>query len=363
MISVALASEMTKASKSSVSSLEQAKELLQTTVRMFYEARHAVVLDYVISMSVLPDDALAERLHCQQKDAHRLMAALRDDRLIRTESRIETRGLDTKPFTRTYMYIDYKQSVRTIKWRLERMREASEARLRADLEKRGYKCKQCGKHWSPLDVHSLRCKAEGFLCDNCDLVLDIDEDTSSVSKKPQELHVQLMENIAPLVNILRQIKVDELPNANPSELISKQKKEVVLSTVPTSPPIEDKTSDLSLPVKLDMGVVVELPEEAEHDAEQRREMPHWYTHSTVTGERLDGGSPRTEEPPVKKSRSVEIVFDDASADMLQENQENPKVKVRGVEKLFSNVTEEDKRMMTSEEYEQYFDHFLRIQGQ
>jgi transcription initiation factor IIE alpha subunit len=343
------------------SSLERAKELLQTTVRMFYESRHAVVLDYVITMSLLSDDGLAERMHCQQKDAHRLMAVLRDDRLIRTESRVETRGIDAKPLTRTYMYIDYKQAVRTIKWRLERMREASEARLRADLEKRGYKCRQCGRHWSPLDVHTLHCGADGFLCDICGLVLDLDEDNLSANKKPQELHVQLMECVAPLVHILRQIKMEELPIVNPSDLISKQKKEVVLSGMASSSS-DDKASDLSLPGKLDIGVVVELPEEAEKEANQKREAPHWYTHSTVTGERLDGKSLGIEEPPMKKSKSVEIVFDDAG-DLQQDNQENPIVKVRGIEKLFSEVTEEDKRMMTSEEYEEYFEHFLRIQGQ
>lgn len=366
-------------------------ELLRHVSRLFHDPKHTVCLDYIIRMRCIADDALAERLHCQLKDVHRILAVLRDDKMIKVESRQEGAGGGSAPVTsssaqnskmgttRMYSFVDLRQAVRAIRWRLEKMREASEARLRADLERKGYKCGQCGKRWSPLDVQSLTVSVDGFQCDNCDLtvVTDDEEDDpktattmATVKKRPQELHVQLMDTVAPLVLILKRINIDDLPIVRFTELMKS------VNTLQTTKNTDDNTP-LKTPAALEIGVTVELDSDPSQGT-TKHDLPVWYTHSTVTGEKLVDKQSRDfspfdsnalddadkEEPPNKKSRSVEIVFgdfDDIPSPHTQDT--DPTILVRGVEKPFSVVTEEDKRMMTSEEYERYFEHYLRIQGQ
>lgn len=316
---------------------------------------------------VLTDEHLAVLLHCQLKQVHRLVGYLRSERLLRmgqytvsSTSSASSNSKSDKPINKTYIYIDYKQAVSMIRWRLDKMRMASEARLREDLERKGYKCGQCGHKWSPLEVHHLKSSDSGFICDNCEIEL-IDDDSSAHdknmhnAKKPTEFHSLLMDTLSPIVALLRKIKVDEIPTFNANELIRRldNKQESPAPAPSPTPPNQ-------------VGVSVELPlENQPSNPSTSVSLPIWHTHSTVTGERIKDDAKRTLESlesPVKRQKSIEIVFDADDNQSDDGNDEDVVVSVQGVNKRFAEITEDDKRMMTSDEYERYFDHYLAIQG-
>ncbi|KAJ3045258.1 hypothetical protein HDV00_011130 [Rhizophlyctis rosea] len=69
----------------------------------------------------MKDDELAKALRTQTKELHKLCGKLKTDGLIKTESVPEyftQGGKERRKFTRTFYYIDYKNFVDVVKWRI-----------------------------------------------------------------------------------------------------------------------------------------------------------------------------------------------------------------------------------------------------
>lgn len=69
-------------------------------------------------------------MQCLIKDVNKIAAKLREDRLIKTISRQETREYDGRLFHRTYYYIDFGIFADVVKYRLYLMRKTLEERIK-----------------------------------------------------------------------------------------------------------------------------------------------------------------------------------------------------------------------------------------
>lgn len=73
----------------------------------------------------MPDDVIIDRMQIIIRDFNRVVAKLQQDRLVKCEARQQPRA-DEKLITRNYLYIDYKQFVDVVKFRIFKMRQSVE---------------------------------------------------------------------------------------------------------------------------------------------------------------------------------------------------------------------------------------------
>ena len=100
--------------------MDVAKTLVRCVMRAFYSTQENLVIDALIMHSALRDDDLAYLMKMNLKDLHKLCAALRDSRFLVVHSRPEMQEGKTRPVSRTYYYIDYRQTIDAIKWRVHK---------------------------------------------------------------------------------------------------------------------------------------------------------------------------------------------------------------------------------------------------
>ena len=74
----------------------------------------------------LRDDVIAAKLHTIPRESNRLLARLREDRLIRCESKNEK---DSNKPSKTFYFIDFKQLVDVVKFKIYRMKQIISASL------------------------------------------------------------------------------------------------------------------------------------------------------------------------------------------------------------------------------------------
>ncbi|KKF96125.1 Transcription initiation factor IIE subunit alpha [Ceratocystis platani] len=87
--------------------MDLAQNLVRMVTRAFYETRHIIIVDAVITHSALRDNDLAYIMSMNIKDLHKLVGKLLEERLIHKFGRPELREGQTRPVTQTYYYIDY----------------------------------------------------------------------------------------------------------------------------------------------------------------------------------------------------------------------------------------------------------------
>ncbi|CAI4212156.1 unnamed protein product [Parascedosporium putredinis] len=98
--------------------MDLAQTLLKMVMRAFYDTRQIIAVDAVITHSCLRDDELAYLASLNTKDLHKLVAKLKEERLLHQFNRPEMREGQARPITRIYYYIDYRQTIDAIKWRV-----------------------------------------------------------------------------------------------------------------------------------------------------------------------------------------------------------------------------------------------------
>lgn len=101
--------------------LELVQLLLRRICRGFYSARHSILLDIVLRHSAIRDDHLALMMGLQNQEARKICGRLREDRLLTLHTRPEMKIGHTRPINRTYYYIDYRDAVDSIKYRIHRL--------------------------------------------------------------------------------------------------------------------------------------------------------------------------------------------------------------------------------------------------
>ncbi|KAJ9142730.1 Transcription initiation factor iie subunit alpha [Pleurostoma richardsiae] len=278
--------------------MDLAQTLVRSVLRAFYETRHILVIDALVIHQCLRDDELSYLISMNTKDLHKLCAALRDARFLVVHTRSELKEGQQRPVNRTYYYIDYRQAIDAIKWRVYKLDKDMQGITVPASERKEYFCPLCKAEWTQMEVLD-NFGPNGFLCHRCNSVLTHDvERQSGGHEKSTRLNNQIrfITDLLPKIDsvIVPESTFDlafsirrpvERPDSHPGS----NSVPVDASMKPTAVKGLTNTGPISLEVNISMS---EGPTEAEKEAERlRREkiakqnaLPSWMSNSTVTGE-------------------------------------------------------------------------------
>ena len=359
------------------SEMESLAELAKVTVRLFYEDRYAIVMDLFTRELVFRDDVLAFRLKMNAKELNKILAKLKEDRLLRVEVRFEKAiSFDSgKPLTKSFYYLDYKQLVDVVKYKMYKMRKSFEDSMKNEGNQVGYSCPKCTKVYSPLEVQSMLNPATFlFNCDLCGSEL-VEWQNTRIKDGPQEAHTRLMEQCLNLITLLKRTESLSIPQFNVSKWIDSNPDAnsislpIATAKVNGSSSSGDSASVSPLPEPVQEEIDVDIVSNEQEDAMRQEKsvqdrgkqfdnsVPAWHSHSTVTGQAIkQQAETKISESNASVSRPGIVqrsnVLNDAQKQ--QPIEDDPFVQVEGVSKLFSEVTELDKDLMSGEEYSKYY---------
>lgn len=123
-------------------------------LRGFYSIEQMIVVDLLIRRIVLKEDEIIELLRFEKKQLRSALNLLRNDKLIKFKLRMET-GLDGKAFRQNYYYINYKDFVNVVKYKLDHIRKKFELIDRDNTSRASYICSLCKKSFTDLEVGML----------------------------------------------------------------------------------------------------------------------------------------------------------------------------------------------------------------
>lgn len=247
----------------------------------------------------LRDDELAYLASLNTKDLHKLVAKLKEERLMHQFNRPEMREGQMRPVTRIYYYIDYRQAVDAIKWRVYNITKDIQGTTVPASEKKEYFCSRCGSDWTQMEVLD-NFGPDGFICHRCSgpLVHDLDRNSAG-----HEQSTRLNNQFKFVTDLLQQIDQVHIPD-NTFEVAISNARPVMrdanhpgIKSVPVDAAASRPTAVRGLanvgPQSMAVNISsAEGPTEAERAAEQERKeriaqqnaLPAWMSNSTITGE-------------------------------------------------------------------------------
>ncbi|KAG0658847.1 hypothetical protein C6P46_005593 [Rhodotorula mucilaginosa] len=192
--------------------IETAKLLLQKVVRAFYGPRGAILIDQLIQKDIFPADELARRLGMQIKDVTKIAHRLLEDQIVQVHRRSEMRDNGfAKAQQRSYYYLDYSKATDVVKWRMWRIQQTIDVKLRNELDAQGYTCPLCKASYTPLDASTLFDPMRNLLaCSICQTEVvnkENEEDIRGNKDRMQRLNRQTKG----IVDLLKKMERVELP--------------------------------------------------------------------------------------------------------------------------------------------------------
>ncbi|KAI9274580.1 hypothetical protein BDA99DRAFT_431771 [Phascolomyces articulosus] len=317
---------------------------------------------------------------------------------------MEARKQDQRPVPKTYYYLDYKEFVDVVKWKMYKMQTNVRDNLRTESENKGYICPNCNRQYLPLEAVSLMDMSDGlFHCDVCASVLEENDNAESVQGSQKEL-TRLREQSQPIISLLKQTDSLTIP-AN-----------YIFKPTGTAARNHGARDDHELAIARDTGagqgeIIVDLQMDNEaarraklEEAEEKRQqnaLPVWHQRSTVqdslagTGDRPKdtekkeekesfdetateefdadrhdyyakyyeslsaaaptGGMDGMDEDEDEEFETVGEGTDYYSPDVNGDDEDIPLVSVNGKMVPLNEVMEEDQRNMSTEEYKAYYE--------
>ncbi|KAI9796612.1 MAG: hypothetical protein M1833_006052 [Piccolia ochrophora] len=303
--------------------MDLAKALVRSVARAFYETRHILVVDALMVHSALRDDDLAHLLGMQTKELRKLCAKLEEHRLLSVHNRQETREGMQRPISRTYYFVNFRQTIDAIKYRIYRVTKEVEGMIRPTEEKKDYFCPRCKSRWTQMEVLDNP-GPFGFDCHKCGAPLEHDDEVAG-DRGGHEKQSKLMSQLDPLLNLLRQIDEVLIPDStfesafNAAIPVARNRTtNPIAATVPvypdgTGPPTAVRGMAQNTIPKLEIDLTSSAEKSAAEQAAEARErariaaqnaLPDWHTHSTVSGEATALG---TKEAVARQERDAAIL--------------------------------------------------------
>ncbi|KAI1326899.1 hypothetical protein F5Y16DRAFT_400015 [Xylariaceae sp. FL0255] len=284
--------------------MDLAQQLLRSVARAFYDSRnfdtrHILILDALILHSALRDDDLSYLMSMNQKDLHKIIATLKEDRFLQSHTRPELRDGQQRPTNRTYYYIDYRQAIDAIKWRVYHLDKSVQGNARPASEKKEYFCRRCQAEWTQMEVLDKVDPVKGFLCHRCGAVLVFDpEREAGGHEQSTKLNNQLRfitEMLPKLDAVVIPDNTFEIAHAVARPVIRDATNQVAPSVVVES--ISKPTAVKGMANTGPQSIAISItdsdgPTDAEKEAERERKekiaqanaLPSWHLNSTVTGQ-------------------------------------------------------------------------------
>ncbi|RUP45848.1 hypothetical protein BC936DRAFT_147665 [Jimgerdemannia flammicorona] len=201
------------------------RTLVNRVARAFYEPKYIVILDALNKADAnttgtltaflqrsVKDEDLALTIKVTIREIHKICGKLKEDRLLKMITRNEPRKADQRAIPKTYYYIDYKQFVDVVKWKMYKMQSKVLDNLKTESENRGYICNDCKRTYGPLQVVSLvDMRDQMFHCEVCvDTVLQDNDNAKSVKGSEDQLS-RLREQSQPIIALLKQTDTLVIP--------------------------------------------------------------------------------------------------------------------------------------------------------
>ncbi|KAI9843630.1 MAG: hypothetical protein M1837_006212 [Sclerophora amabilis] len=302
--------------------MDLAKSLIRSVARGFYETKHILIVDALMIHSALRDDDLAHLLGMQTKELRKLCAKLEEHRLLAVHNRQETREGMQRLISRTYYYVDFRQTIDAIKYRFYHMTKEVKGMGQPTEEKKDFFCPRCKAQWTQMEVLDNPGPL-GFNCNRCQNPLDRDDENVG-DNSGTEKSGKLANQLEPLLKMLQKIDESVIPE-NPFEtalsgaipVSRNQNTNPIAPTAAVAPlnggaPTAVKGMAHVGPQHIEVDLTSESEKSAaERVAESKRKaalaeqnaLPVWHTKSTVTGEATALGS---KEALVAKERETYV---------------------------------------------------------
>ncbi|GAA5928807.1 uncharacterized protein JCM15063_003973 [Sporobolomyces koalae] len=200
----------TPASPSS-SGLDVARLLVQRVSRAFYGSKGAILVDQLIQKEAYRDEELGKRLGMPSRDVSKIAHRLVTDQLVQVHRRSELKPGAPKASLRTYFYLDFSKSVDVIKWRMWKVQQTIDVKLRNELDAQGYSCPLCKATYTPLDAASLYDPMRNLLaCSICQTEVTNSENDEEVKGNKDRMQ-RLNRQTKGIVDLLKKLERVELP--------------------------------------------------------------------------------------------------------------------------------------------------------
>lgn len=312
-----------------LSGLELVELLLRRVARGFYQSKHSILLDIVLKHSAVRDDHIGQMMGLQNQEVRKLCGRLREDRLLTMHTKQEMKEGQNRPVNRTYYYIDYRDAVDAIKYRVHRLVRTVEEQSKNDFDSRGYVCPYCQKRYGALDVLPLvSLDGQHFTCSACSTIL-VDDEESMESKVSQERLARLQKQTLRIVSTLKEIDASFVPD---NDFISASANAIPPSldmlytdAFPHGIPSQTMNNNISQTTTAALGVTMDYratqqdtPEEKARKVAQAQmnQLPEWHLQSTVSGEPLSAKKDIAET--IKNNDVKEVQLDAAASDEVAE---------------------------------------------
>ncbi|WVQ97180.1 hypothetical protein IAU59_004290 [Kwoniella sp. CBS 9459] len=183
-----------------------------------------------------------------------------------------------------YWYLDYREFANVVKYRLAMMRKDIDEKIKQEVGHRGYICPMDGRMYDPLDLSNIFDPfTNSFKCEDCSTELIEHDPTISqngVNTTAQDAMQRFNIATAPIRDALKAVESVTVPGLNIVAWIAQNVKTTVAQKDGGMGDEGDKKFEVVIGQEEDQ-------EEKERLAQKQREqnaLPHWYTHSTVTGQ-------------------------------------------------------------------------------
>ncbi|KPV75480.1 uncharacterized protein RHOBADRAFT_53452 [Rhodotorula graminis WP1] len=195
--------------------LDTAKLLVQKIARTFYGNRAAILVDQLVQRECFRDEEIARRLGMQIKDITKIAHRLVEDQVVQVHRRSEMRDNGMmKAQQRAYYFLDYSKATDVIKWRMWRIQQTIDVKLRNELDAQGYVCPLCKASYSHLDAATLFDPTTNLLrCSVCHTEVTNKENEDDVRGNKDRMQ-RLIVQTKGIVDLLKKMDKVTLPRFN-----------------------------------------------------------------------------------------------------------------------------------------------------
>ncbi|KAG0436227.1 Transcription initiation factor IIE subunit alpha [Dictyocoela muelleri] len=306
------------------------KKFTKTVLRTFYEPVDIILMDILLEHLILKEPEFCSLMKVSLKEFNKKMVRLREDKLIKQESKIET-DIDGKQILNQVFYLDFKEIRDIVRYKIHKMTRNLDEKIKKYHENESYFCEKCEKEFSILEVQSLM-KNFTFFCDECDTELVENKKLDN----PHDLYYVMMKDVGMVVEMLREADKLDLQNVDYFQAIEFKNKIK-----------EDK-------MKEGANKVVEIKKQEESEIVDDLGILETDNYS----------SPMIENSKTPSEDNLEVTcFEEIQNKAPDEKNKMPiideLIKIGDKYKKLSEITDEDKENMDSEEYEKYYEIYMK----
>ncbi|ORY96821.1 hypothetical protein BCR43DRAFT_492323 [Syncephalastrum racemosum] len=279
--------------------MEVLKTLVARVARAFYDPKYIVILDELNkttpNMNGIREEDLVMALKMTPRDVHRNCGKLKEDRLLKMATRQEARKQDQRAVPKNYYYIDYKEFVDVVKWKMYQMQLRVRKQLKKESENKGYICPTCQRSYDTMEVLSLL-KDGMFHCEVCNTILEENNNTVNLQESQEELQ-KLREQSQPIIHLLKQTDTIVIPanytfkpSANRNGAGDRDDHELAIAQDTGA-----GQGDIIVDLQKDNEAAMRAKQAEAEEKRQQNMLPVWHQRSTVS-DSLRGTGDRPDEP-------------------------------------------------------------------